>query len=35
MRSFPLSGEQIRDASFSPSPLWDLLLSRFVLKWPT
>ncbi len=34
MRSFPLSGEQIRDADFSASPLWDLLLSRLVLKWP-
>lgn len=34
MRSFPLSGEQIRDVEFSTSPLWDLLGSRLVLRWP-
>ncbi|WP_152362962.1 ArsR/SmtB family transcription factor [Microlunatus speluncae] len=34
MRSFPLSGEQIRDVEFSASPVWELLLSRLALRWP-
>lgn len=34
MRSFPLSGEQIRDMQFSLSPLVELLLSRLALRWP-
>lgn len=34
MRSFPLSGEQIRDTQFSLSPLLELLLSRLALRWP-
>lgn len=34
MRFFPLSGEQIRDADFSVSPLLELMLSRFALRWP-
>jgi len=34
VRSFPLSGEQVRDATFSASPLWELLLSRLALNWP-
>lgn len=34
MRSFPLSGEQVRDVAFSSSPLWEILLSRLALRWP-